>query len=360
MARQAPHVVIVGATNMDRVRLHPGLDSIEDGKFRAEHSYSAVGGGGANVAIALKQLANTMNMPLHVTFFTKIGREHQDYNLRHEVYSGLEAVGIDTRDLAANQDFRLDDNTVISFAGGRFVSLSEKFGQAKMNAKGPLDHMLPQQVKPYDPGAEEQVIEAVKGADLVIVTHHFPEISEAAALAAKEAGVPVLMDYPVTDYDKAWQYQKTLEACDYILAPAEARLPDMINGAYKNGEGIFSRLTARYPEAFIAVSDGTEPVMTHNHGRRGQIPVMKFPVVDQLGTGDARTAAFALFTLKGNDPEIALKRASRIASFSVQEPGRAWIGHATDFMSGQHIFTDPAANDQLDDPAPDISENHYG
>lgn len=359
MARHAPHVVIVGATNMDRVRLHPNLDSIEDGKFRAEHSYSAVGGGGANVAIALKQLANVMNMPLHVTFFTKIGREHQDYNLRHEVYQGLESVGIDTRDLAANQDFRLDDNTVISFAGGRFVSLSEKFGKLSMG-KGPLDHMLPPQVKPYDPGVEEQVIDSVRSADLVIVTHHFPEISEAAALAAHESGIPVLMDYPVTKYDEAWKYQKTLEACNFILAPAEARLPDMINGAYKNGEGIFSRLTARYPEAFIAVSDGTEPVMTYNQGSKGQIPVMKFPVVDQLGTGDARTAAFALFVLKGNDPEIALKRASRIASFSVQEPGRAWIGHAKDFMTGQHIFTDPAANDQDDDPAPGVSENHYG
>ncbi len=345
---------------MDRVRLHPNLDTLEDGKFKAEHSYSAVGGGGANVAIALKELASVMNIPLHVTFFTKIGRERQDYSLRHEVLGQLEATGIDTRDLVGNQDFRMDDNTVVSFSGGRFVSLAGEFGKAKMATKGPLDHMLPQKVEPYDPGVEEQVLEAVRRADLVIVTHHYPEMSEAAAVEANNLGIPVLMDYPITKYDAAWKYQKTLEACNYILAPAEARLPDMINGAYKNGEGIFSRLTARYPDAFIAVSDGTEPVMTWNQGRRGQIPVMKFPVVDQLGTGDARTAAFALFTLKANDPEIALKRASRIASFSVQEPGRAWIGHAKDFMSGQHIFTDPAANDQLDDPAPDISENHYG
>lgn len=360
MAGHAPHVVIVGATNMDRVRLHPDLDSIEDGKFHAQHSYAAVGGGGANVVIALKQLASTMNMPLHVTFFTKIGREHQDYSLRHEVYRGLESVGLDTRDLVANQDFRMDDNTVVSFAAGRFVSLAEEFGKAKLSTKGPLDHMLPATVDPYDPGVEEQVLEAVKAADLVIVTHHYPEMSEAAALAAHEAGIPVLMDYPVTKYDQAWKYQRTLEACDYILAPAEARLPDMVNGAYKNGEGIFSRLTTRFPDAFIAVSDGAEPVMTYNQGRRSQIPVTKFPVVDQLGTGDARTAAFSLFLVRGDEPELALERASLIASFSVQHPGRAWMGGVQNFMASRHIFTDPAANDENDVAGPGLSENHIG
>ena len=349
---------------MDRVRLHPNLDSIEDGKFRANHSYSAVGGGGANVAIALKQLASAVNMPLHVTFFTKIGREHHDYNLRHEVYQGMESVGVDMRDLVANQDFRIDDNTVISFSGGRFVSLMEEFGKAKLTTRGPLDHMLPPKVEPYDPGVVEQVLQAVKGADFVIITHHYPEISEAAALAAHESGIPVLMDYPVTKYDAAWKYQRTLEVCDYILAPAEARLPDMVEGAYKNGNSLFSRLASRYPDTFVAVSDGTEPVLTHHQGEKGQIPVMQFPVVDPLGTGDARTAAFALFVVRGDDPVAALKRASRIASYSVQHPGRDWVHSIEAFMASQPIFNDPAANDPVandrDDNTPGISENIIG
>lgn len=344
---------------MDRVRLHPSLDSVEDGKFRAEHSYSAVGGGGANVAIAMKQLASVMNMPLHVSFFTRVGREHQDYGLRHEVYREMNNVGIDMRDISANQDFRIEDNTVISFGKGRFISLEQQFGKAKMATKGPLDHMLPQTVKPYDPGAIEQVLQTIKDADFVIVTHHYPEISEAAAIAAHESGIPVLMDYPVTKYDAAWQYQRTLEACDYILAPAEARLPDMVNGAYKNGNGLFARLSSRFPDKFIAVSDGLEPVLTSDHGRKGQFPVKQFPVVDALGTGDARTASFALFLIRGTEPEVALKRASRIASYSVQHPGRQWIDSAPLFMASDTAFTDPAAND-INDQAPGMTENYLG
>ncbi len=358
MSDPAPHVVIVGATVMDRVRLHPNLDAMEDGKFRAEHSYSAVGGGGANVAIALKQLASAMKMPLHVSFFTRVGREHQDYNLRHEVYREMENVGVDMRDIAANQDFRIEDNTVISFARGRFISLEQQFGKAKIAAKGPLDHMLPEQ-KPYDPGAVEQVVQAVKGADFVIVTHHYPEISEAAAQAAHESGIPILMDYPVTKYDAAWQYQRTLELCDYILAPAEARLPDMVNGAYKNGNSLFSRLSSRFPDKFIAVSDGVEPVLTSDHGRKSQFPVAQFPVVDALGTGDARTASFALFLINGAEPEAALKRASRLASYSVQHPGRQWIDSAPLFMASQPMFNDPAAND-TDEQMPGMTENYLG
>ncbi|MCB1592036.1 MAG: carbohydrate kinase family protein [Alphaproteobacteria bacterium] len=343
MTDNAPHIVVIGATNMDRVRIHPDLDRVEDGKFRAGHSYSAVGGGGANVAIALKEIANTFNDPLEVTFFTKIGREHRDYPVRHEVLEKLDSVGVDVRDMVPNQDHRIDDNTVISFKGGRFVSLQEEFAKGKA-ATHPLEQDRPS-ADPCDPGMEQQIIEAVRDADLVVVTHHFPDMSEIAATAAQKAGVPVLMDYPVTNYEAAWKYQRTLESCEYILAPAEARLPDMIGGSYKNGNSLFSKLTGRFPNKFIAVSDGTEPVMTHHDGRKEQIPVTQYPVVDQLGTGDVRTAAFVYFMVKEEAPERALIQATGIASFSVQYPGRQWIEHLPDYMKAHRLPSGQSAND---------------
>lgn len=346
MSNHVPHVVIIGATSMDRVRIHPDLQQIEDGKFHAGHSYSAVGGGGANVAIALKEISNALKEPCRVTLFTKIGRESMGYSVRHEAYEHMQAVGLDVRDMVANQDFRMDDNTVISFAGGRFVSLKEEFKKAK-EAFAPLVAPSAHSEPPhFDPGMKEQIIEAIRDADLVIVTHHYPEMAQAAALAAHEEGIPVLMDYPVTKAENASKYDVTLAVCDYILAPAEARLSDMTGGNYKNGNSLFSKLSARFPEKFVAVSDGTNPVLTHQHGQKGEIPVEQCPVIDALGTGDVRTAAFAFYTIKGSDPTTALKRGTALASFSVQYPGRDWVKEAPQFMRTSELFYGQSANQE--------------
>ncbi len=349
-----PVIVIVGATSLDRVRLHPNLDEIQDGKFRAEHSYSAVGGGGANVAISLKEIGNVTGQDVDVTLFTKIGREAPDYDGRHEAYKKLQSTGIDVRDLVANQDHRIDENTVISFSGGRFVSLQEKFDTAKSNVL-PISAQRKTDSPDVDPGAEEMIMEAVKNADLVIVTHHYPKLSEMAATTARDAGVPVMMDYPVQDPGRAKQFKTILSACDYIVAPAEARLPDMQDENYKNGGELFIKLTERYPEAFIAVSDGTEPVHVYDSGNEAEVEVTKFPLVDQLGTGDARTGTMAFFIANDHDPLDALVKASRTASFSVQYPGRTWLSHYNEFMSTDPIMTGSADNDNDDE---DLNASH--
>ena len=354
-----PSIVIVGATSLDRVRLHPNLEEIQDGKFRAEHSYSAVGGGGANVAISLKEIGNLTGQDVDVTLFTKIGREAQDYDGRHEAYKKMQSTGIDVRDLVANQDHRIDENTVISFSGGRFVSLQEKFDTAKSNVH-PLSAQRKLDTPDIDPGAEEMVLEAVKNADLVIVTHHYPKLSEMAATAARDAGVPVMMDYPVQDPERAKQFKTILSACDYIVAPAEARLPDMQDENYKNGGELFVKLTERYPEAFIAVSDGTNPVHVFDAGKEAEVEVTRFPLVDQLGTGDARTGAMAFYIANDDEPMDALVKASRTASFSVQFPGRTWLSHYANFMGTDPIMTGLADNDneEIDNDDADLGISH--
>lgn len=336
------NVLVVGGTTYDRVRIHSKLEVLDDQKYVADHAYDAPGGGGANVALTLKQMGEATGVPINVTLLTLIGRDSPGYHVRREVMEGLN--GIDVRDMVANSDFRVPDNHILSFKKGRVVSKDPTVAGIFNECSTALD-----------PGAAEQVRHAVRKADMIILQSNNPVLAELAALEAEriytEQGriIPVILDYSVSSPERANLLEKTIMASDYILAPAEAKLPGMDHSDGKNGSSLFDGLARNYKASFVAVSDGAHPILCFDGKNTHAIEVTKVANnVDQLGTGDVRDAAFAYFLLQQDDPFLALRKASEIASFSIQYPGRNWIKDVKEYIANTPVFSEKPLDRQPD------------
>lgn len=342
MSGKIPNIVVIGSTTVDDVRIHPDLKNLDDGKQSAKAHYSDVGGGGANIAITIASLAAATNTPVQVTFLTKIGKAGAGYYTGLEACEALQGYGVDLHDMAASKNIRIPRVPVISHATGRFIS----------SPQNPFVKALGERTSDLgttDSDTVQYIRDLVANADLVVLHKHYPALSEIAALEAHERGIPIVIDYPEQDSTRALLFKRILEVSDFILAPAEARLTNTLGADYKNGQTLFRQLGEEFPDAFIAVSDGSEPVLVKQDNHISQIEILKLTPVDQLGAGDVRTGAFAYFTALGDQPLTALEKASRLGSLSVLHYGHTWIDELPDFVRNDQVFKQSgSAPEQVD------------
>jgi sulfofructose kinase len=172
-----------------------------------------------------------------------------------------------------------------------------------------VNHLDP--ALPADPSwlpAAERV-----GAAAVLADTRWPEGALAALRAAREAGLPAVLDAdrPIPSDGEL------LRAATHVAFSADA-LADYTGVAdpARGLERAASELTG-----WCGVTVGRDGVLAQAGGELRHYPGFDVPVVDTLGAGDVWHGAFALALAEGRDEAAAVRFASAAAALKVQRKG---------------------------------------
>ena len=159
----------------------------------------------------------------------------------------------------------------------------------------------------------------VRDTDVVLIDGHHPELAVAAARAAHDAGVPVVLDCGSV---------KPVYAELMPLAEAAVCSVVFTAGGHGGFEAVAAALMAEGVRV-VAMTDGAEPVRWRSRADTGVVNVPAVPVRDTLGAGDALHGAVAFAMAAGvRDPQRYLQFGVDIAVLRVQHIGpRRWLDH---------------------------------
>jgi sugar/nucleoside kinase (ribokinase family) len=168
---------------------------------------------------------------------------------------------------------------------------------------------------------------ALGDADVLLLDGHHPRLALAAARAARDRNVPVVLDAgswkPVLD--------ELLSLVDIAVCSADFTVP----GADDPAAELLDRGVAT-----VAVTRGGQPLAWWTRDGSGEVPVPEVEVRDTLGAGDVLHGAFA-FELARSGADRAdladlaeqLAQAARIAS---RRCAFAGIGPWREHLAGRH------------------------
>ena len=153
--------------------------------------------------------------------------------------------------------------------------------------------------------------DALDGTDVLLLDGHHPLLAVAAARAARDRNVPVVLDAgswkPILD--------ELLPLVDIAVCAGDFTVPGAVDPA--------TALLDRGVGA-VAVSRGGQPLRWWAQGRSGEVPVPDVEVRDTLGAGDvlhgafafehARSAGGSAGLIGSTDLAGQLARAARVAS----------------------------------------------
>jgi sugar/nucleoside kinase (ribokinase family) len=155
------------------------------------------------------------------------------------------------------------------------------------------------------------------GVSVVQVDGHYMKLGIAAARAARERGIPVVLD------SGSWKpgMEELLRFVDIAICSEDYRPPGC-----RGVNDVFEFLTARGIRQ-VAITSGDEPMRFVDHERQNTIAVPKVRAVDTLGAGDIFHGGFCYYISQpGYEFRDALAAAARVASFSCRYPGtRSWM-----------------------------------
>ena len=159
--------------------------------------------------------------------------------------------------------------------------------------------------------------QCLRRASILLVDGHYMRLGIAAARAARDKGIPVVMD------SGSWKHgmDELLPFVDIAICSDAYRPPDC-----HNVDEVFEFLQARNIRR-IAITRGASALRLVDHGKNGKVPVAKIRPIDTLGAGDIFHGAFCYYASQaGTSFRDALAEAARIAGFSCQFSGtREWM-----------------------------------
>jgi sugar/nucleoside kinase (ribokinase family) len=165
---------------------------------------------------------------------------------------------------------------------------------------------------------EIAVEHAVAGAVLLLDGHHLP-ISVEFAHAARQAGIPVLLDAGKPAPGMA----ELLELTDYVLC--DERFAPAYTGESDQRRAL-AAIAARHRTPFVAATLGPRGSLALVGGRFVETPAFAVDVTDTTGAGDVWHGAFAAGLLRGFDGEEILRYAAGAAALKCRSlGGRAGI-----------------------------------
>ncbi len=159
----------------------------------------------------------------------------------------------------------------------------------------------------------------LKGVDIVEVDGQYMPLCIAAARAAHERGIPVVLD------SGSWKpgMAKLLPFLDAAICSGDFRPPGC-----RTEDDAFEYLSARKVRR-IAITRGGSAIRFSEQGECATITVKKVKAVDTLGAGDIFHGAYCYYACKpGMAFREALAAASQVASFSSRYAGtRSWMSY---------------------------------
>lgn len=284
-------VLVAGSANTDMVVRVPRIprpgETVLGGAFAM-----AAGGKGANQAVAAARAG------ARVTFVARVG----DDLFGRQALDGFARDGIETRFVRA---------TPGAATGIALITVDER-GENSISVASGANALLA--------GADiEAAAEAFGAADIVLLQLESPlETVEAAARAAKERGVPVVLNpAPARELGDA------LLSLVSVLTPNEHEAELLTGVAVRDEAGAREaarRLRARGP-ATIVVTLGERGVCASSDAFEGLVPAFRVDPVDTTAAGDVFNGALAVALAEKRPLPDALLFAQAAAAISVTRPG---------------------------------------
>lgn len=146
----------------------------------------------------------------------------------------------------------------------------------------------------------------VADADAVMADNRFPEFVLPICAAARERGLPVVLDAD----EPRHQSNALLNIVSHVVFSAEGLrattgIDDLAAALKRAGE---------MTPSFLAVTDGTDDVLWLDHGAVQRFSVFTVDTVDTLGAGDVFHGAFALMLAEGRTERDAMRFAAAAAA----------------------------------------------
>jgi sugar/nucleoside kinase (ribokinase family) len=282
------HGVFVGLATLDvihRVIRAPGVNE----KITAEAQFVSAGGPAANAAVTFAGLGGIS------TLITALGRNPIARLIIDELsFHGVTVIDVD-QESASSPPISAVTVTVAtgdrSVVGGDAVSV---FAEVPKN-----------------------LLSTISGAQVVLIDGHHPKLAVASAAAAREAGIPVIVDAG------RWKpvMADLIPLSDNVVCSNDFRIPHTDNSTDTALGLVASGI------ATVVTTDGGEPVRWWSDRASGSIEVPHVIAVDTLGAGDVFHGAYAYYaTTSGLGLEDRIRAASRVAALRCANVGpRAWL-----------------------------------
>jgi sulfofructose kinase len=280
-------VVCAGIAVLDQV-FHVDQFPPAGAKTRATQLHSVAGGCAANAAIACARLGG------QAALIAPLGGPPGTDATGDAILAALAGEGIDCSGVIRMNEVRSPLSAIVVDASGERTIINHR------------DHRLSQARVP-DPAA------ALSDAAALLVDNRFPELVMPLCLAAREYGIPVVLDA-----DKPTRLTNELLAiCTHIVFPADglratAQHDDLTQGL---------RAVSAMSKAFLAVTDGAHGVLWIADSQVHHLPAINVPAVDTLGAGDVFHGVFVLAAAEGMALEAGLRFANVAAGLKCARPG---------------------------------------
>lgn len=277
MASRSPMVVCVGSAVMDHVFAIPQMPDRPIKVFATD--FHEVGGGpAANAAVTVARLGGRAKL------WTRVGAD----TVGEAILTELGDCGVDVGDARRIAGARSGLSAVmVDPAGERLIV---NFGDPKLDRDAgwlPLEHL--------------------EDAAAVLADMRWPEGAARALSAARDRGIPGVLDADMTPEDAG---AEPFFAASHLVfsAPALAR--------FAGTEDIAAGLTeaADRTGAWVGVTVGAGGAYWRDGGATHHLPAFQVDVVDTLAAGDVFHGAFALALAEDCSPAAANRFAAAAAA----------------------------------------------
>lgn len=279
------HGVFVGLTTIDLIYYLSGHLS-ENSKRKADKQLSFAGGPVANAAITFSALGSTSTVVsgLGANAMSSIARDDlAKYSVRF--IDGLSAK-ITSPVISAILVDTITGNRSVAY----YKSATEKLN------------------------LEDSVKSTLSHCNLLMIDGHYLDQAIPFAIAAKEKGIPVILD------GGSWKtgLEEVLPFIDYAICSSNFMPPkcSSVNEVF----AFFSETTIRY----LAITHGEKSIIAKIDNKKIEIPITPVEAIDTLGAGDVFHGAFCHYIMR-KDFVKSLELAAGIASESCKYYGpREW------------------------------------
>lgn len=289
-ASRGPRVICVGLSTLDYIWQADRLPDAELSKVRARHFLMTGGGMAATAAVAIARLGGDAR------FWGRAGDDPAGHIMREE----LAAEGIDT------SHFRLFEDAGSSVSGV-FVDGGGERHIANFRGEG----------LPADAGWLP--LSEISGAACVLSDPRWPEGTQAAFSAARQAGIPTVLDAEVAE---PGTFEWLLPLTDHAIFST----PALCGFAGACDEAVLKDIGRSFGCRVAAVTRGEHGVVWREDGGTHRLPAFPVAVVDTNGAGDVFHGAYAFAIASGRTVGEAMEFASAAAALKCTRPiGRAGI-----------------------------------
>lgn len=276
--------ICIGYTALDYLGVVPHFPR-ENHKLEMVRFVIQGGGPAATAAVTMKRLG------LSVGLVAKVGGDLFGRRMRDE----LQAEGVDVSAVIEEPE------AVSQFA---FIMVDERTADRTILwTRGNLTSLGPDDI-------DLETIAASRG---LLVDSLEPAAAEAAARAANERGIPVVIDAGTLRDG----ISDALPFCDYIVAS------EVFSGQIAKGKGVDAALEAilAYGPKGAVVTLGERGCTAHDGNRRIEVPGFAIETVDTTGAGDVFHGAFLYAILRQWDLHRACVFSNAVAALKCTELG---------------------------------------